>query len=680
MPPTPQSNVEKYLHAIAGHGGVIPSEPLSRVEYYLDEIVKGGGIGGKLRPEIVAALPATGETGLLYLVPSQGSGRNLCDEYFWIEDELRFELLGQTNVEVDLSGYVPNSREVGGKSLTNDIGIMISGTGTIEVADNGTSSTIAFDISHKDSGVTAGSKGDNTSQTPGFGDTFKALSETVDAKGHVTTLTEHTVKIPDTKVTTSTDGLMSKEDKAKLDQYTSKGNATKGIYIDANGSPQLMTHELNADVPANFAPATAAPLMDGTAAVGASAKYAREDHVHPTDTSRASATDVTAQGNRITALEDENALLRELLQGVDAPIYRTASGNPATFDDGYPANVRNLVVTLTPTQSGSGDPSPDNIRPISGATSVSVTRTGKNRCPLEVVTTTTNGLTFTVDQNAGTVTVNGTASAQTVFYLNAFSDRYAGNQWILTGCPSDGNDAVFALRVYQGGNGYATETGSGSAMTGTENLRLGILVRNGVTMSNKVFYPMIRLASETDATFAPYRGQSVRVSLVDSNSDPLTVYGGRLNVTTGGLSVTHVKKTLSSAMAIASYHTNGVYIADFIGYFATRLPGICTHSTIQTQYPLASLPGQYMWLGVGSAVLYWIGILDALGLSSVADFKSWLDTQNVEIVYPLASPVTYQLTAAQLATLSGYNAVSADTGTLSVTYRADTALSLGGVT
>lgn len=35
-----------------------------------------------------------------------------------------------------------------------------------------------------------------------------------------------------------------------------------------------------------YTAASAAPLMDGTAAVGSSAKYAREDHVHPTDTSR----------------------------------------------------------------------------------------------------------------------------------------------------------------------------------------------------------------------------------------------------------------------------------------------------------------------------------------------------------------------------------------------------------
>jgi len=40
-------------------------------------------------------------------------------------------------------------------------------------------------------------------------------------------------------------------------------------------------------------PATATPIVDGTADVGTSDKYAREDHVHPTDTSRASQSAVT---------------------------------------------------------------------------------------------------------------------------------------------------------------------------------------------------------------------------------------------------------------------------------------------------------------------------------------------------------------------------------------------------
>ncbi len=47
---------------------------------------------------------------------------------------------------------------------------------------------------------------------------------------------------------------------------------------------------------------TSTPQMDGTGSAGSSSDYSRADHVHPTDTSRASATDVTALQ---TAAEDK---------------------------------------------------------------------------------------------------------------------------------------------------------------------------------------------------------------------------------------------------------------------------------------------------------------------------------------------------------------------------------------
>jgi hypothetical protein len=47
---------------------------------------------------------------------------------------------------------------------------------------------------------------------------------------------------------------------------------------------------------AAMTPATATPLMDGTAAVGVATKYAREDHIHPTDTSRAPVASPTFTG------------------------------------------------------------------------------------------------------------------------------------------------------------------------------------------------------------------------------------------------------------------------------------------------------------------------------------------------------------------------------------------------
>lgn len=48
-------------------------------------------------------------------------------------------------------------------------------------------------------------------------------------------------------------------------------------------------------------PATSNPLMDGAVSVGTSVKYAREDHVHPIDTSRASATDLSNLTNAFKA-------------------------------------------------------------------------------------------------------------------------------------------------------------------------------------------------------------------------------------------------------------------------------------------------------------------------------------------------------------------------------------------
>lgn len=55
----------------------------------------------------------------------------------------------------------------------------------------------------------------------------------------------------------------------------------------------------------------------------------------------------------------------------------TASGAIASFPDGADdVPVKSLVAQIAPVQSGSGDPSPTNIRPISGWTSATITRTG----------------------------------------------------------------------------------------------------------------------------------------------------------------------------------------------------------------------------------------------------------------------------------------------------------------
>lgn len=52
--------------------------------------------------ESVASLPASGEKGVVYLVPNSGNAPNVKDEYIWVNNA--FEKIGTT--EVDLSGYL----------------------------------------------------------------------------------------------------------------------------------------------------------------------------------------------------------------------------------------------------------------------------------------------------------------------------------------------------------------------------------------------------------------------------------------------------------------------------------------------------------------------------------------------------------------------------------------------
>jgi hypothetical protein len=83
--------------------------------------------------------------------------------------------------------------------------------------------------------------------------------------------------------------------KANIDSPTFTGIPAAPTPSNGDNSTRIAT---TAWVQANAvgaAPATAAPLMDSAAAVGTAIKYAREDHVHPSDTSRASVSYVNSQ-------------------------------------------------------------------------------------------------------------------------------------------------------------------------------------------------------------------------------------------------------------------------------------------------------------------------------------------------------------------------------------------------
>lgn len=96
-------------------------------------------------------------------------------------------------------GYTTNTGTVTSITIKGTSPITVDSASAITTSGTRT-------ISHANSGATAGSYGDSSAQTPAYGGTFKVPYVTVNATGHVTGISEHTVKIPasdntDTKVT-----------------------------------------------------------------------------------------------------------------------------------------------------------------------------------------------------------------------------------------------------------------------------------------------------------------------------------------------------------------------------------------------------------------------------------------------------------------------------------------------
>lgn len=69
---------------------------------------------------------------------------------------------------------------------------------------------------------------------------------------------------------------------------------------------------------------------------------------------------------------------RRAIMGMPSGKDYTVSGNVVSISNALAKNAKSVIVTFLPKQSGSGDPSPDNVRPITGYNDISAVRYGKN--------------------------------------------------------------------------------------------------------------------------------------------------------------------------------------------------------------------------------------------------------------------------------------------------------------
>ena len=133
---------------------------------------------------------------------------------------------------------------------------------------------------------------------------------------------------------------------------------------------------------------------------------------------------------------------------------------------------------------------------------------GKNLLPNNAVSQTTNGVTFTVNDDK-TILVNGNndGTANSSFIIKYYSLK-AGT-YILNGCPSGGSSTTYRIAIQKTSDWsvLGLDTGSGSkqfTIDKATNVQVSIVIQKGQTISNLLFKPMIRLSSIIDDTYVPY--------------------------------------------------------------------------------------------------------------------------------------------------------------------------------
>lgn len=261
-----------------------------------------------------------------------------------------------------------------------------------------------------------------------------------------------------------------------------------------------------------------------------------------------------------------------------------------------------------------------NICPISGHTGLDAWVRGKNLLENTQTTQENNGITFTVNSD-GSVKANGTATADAVLSIIVDTSKVYGDLYFV-GCNGGSNntyntlmwDATASARPKK----WDGTTASNNSIDGTfqqvkivqgNNVKFQLRVMNGQTVSNVVFYPMICLSTETDATFKPYNPNSQTIQL-SWQTEAGEVFGGYVDLVSGELTV-----------------TDG-YIASYNG---------------------ETLPST------------WISDRDAYA-------EGTSPTTGAEVVYKLATPQTYQLDGNQIKSLLGNNNAWCSTGDVDIDY------------
>ena len=467
--------------------------------------------------------------------------------------------------------------------------------------------------------------------------------------------------------TSATNSAASAQSAASSAQTaTDKATLASQKAAAASESASLATAKASAAATSETNAAASAQTASAKASEAASSATSAQEYDESAQQSAVNAQ--TAQGLAETAqtgaetaqglAEDARDLAQQYAESIDPEhIYSayptdTASGAVATFTDGADdIPLKSLVVDINPVQSGSGDPSPDNVRPISGWTGANVVRYGKNyiqNSDASYSLTTSMAATYTTVASLADIT-SGTFSVEAVVP--------SGQTLKLFGY--DGTDNNFIWDLAPQGDGRYAVTSNGNTIKRAKEFRIYSQPYTGGDSVVTVISKAMLVVNDTETAYEPYSGQTIPISW---QTEAGTVYGGKLDVLSGVLTVDRAYEEFD--LSQYSYSTTNGFDNWTIPISNTTTGASNSAGNISNiaNYAYASSTHgmNHYYAGANAIVLY-------LTEGSARD-------KTAQFVYPLATPIEIQLTPHEVKSLLGANNIWADTGDTSVEYRADTKL------
>lgn len=375
-----------------------------------------------------------------------------------------------------------------------------------------------------------------------------------------------------------------------------------------------------------------------------------------------------------------------------AKYYGEANGENVSFISNVEDEINTIVVDGKSTQATSTNPvspSPDYPSEIesvgtyfsfdeeTGKYGIEVKNIGKNLLENTGVSNTSNGVTFTVNDDK-TILVNGNndGTANSSFIINNYSLK-AGT-YILNGCPSGGSSTTYRLAIQKtsGWSVLGLDTGSGSkqfTIDEATNIQVAIFIQKGQTISNLLFKPMIRLSSIIDDTYEPYKSvsslfvldQPLR-SLPNGVKDELVIENGRAKIIKRVGKVVLDGSESGWLTEIVSSTNKNAYIN--ISNAKSTINAVIYCNYFKYEKNMTTF-GQARFGRINNNLIFYNGVTE---FETLQLWKSWLSTHNTEVLYELAEPYTVDLgEVTTLSTFKGVNNVSLDANmqtNMSLTY------------